>query len=158
MVQVWVAIFVLKIWLQPRNTLLILPTLSVEYFDQLLGAACQVHVVYLAQLLGAVLFIHIISNHDIRLNRIKKAQAIVIFNSVSYVRSKNKSCRINSERISFYRLVDQKNKNVQSNCSIWKVCQKLVKSGPVYLLAPNKISWLLFHGVCKVIWSLQQES
>ena len=37
----------------------------VEYFDQLLSAACQVHVVYLAQLLGAVLFIHFISNHDI---------------------------------------------------------------------------------------------
>ena len=35
-----------------------------KYFDQLLGAACQVHVVYLAQLLGAVLFIHFISNHD----------------------------------------------------------------------------------------------
>ena len=45
---------------------LILPTLSVEYFDQLLGAAHQVHVVYLAQLLGAVLFIHFISNHDNR--------------------------------------------------------------------------------------------
>ena len=43
---------------------LILPTLSVEYLDQLLGAARQVHVVYLAQLLGAVLFIHFISNHD----------------------------------------------------------------------------------------------
>ena len=39
---------------------LILPTLSVEYFDQLLGAAHQGNVVYLAQLLGAVL----ISNHD----------------------------------------------------------------------------------------------
>ena len=38
--------------------------MSVEYFDQLLGAACQVHVVYLSQLLGAVLFIHFISNHD----------------------------------------------------------------------------------------------
>ena len=38
--------------------------MSVEYFNQLLGAARQVHVVYLAQLLGAVLFIHIISNHD----------------------------------------------------------------------------------------------
>ena len=46
------------------STLLILPTLSVKYFDQLLGAARQVHVVYLAQLLGAVLFIHFISNHD----------------------------------------------------------------------------------------------
>ena len=44
--------------------LLILPTLSVEYFDQLLSAARQVHVVYLAQLLGAVLFINFISNHD----------------------------------------------------------------------------------------------
>ena len=43
---------------------LILPTLSVEYFDQLLSAARQVHVVYLAQLLGAVLLIHFISNHD----------------------------------------------------------------------------------------------
>ena len=42
---------------------LVLSTLSVEYFDQLLGAARQVHVVYLAQLLGAVLFIHIISIH-----------------------------------------------------------------------------------------------
>ena len=44
--------------------LLILLTLSVKYFDQLLGAARQVYVVYLAQLLGAVLFIHFISNHD----------------------------------------------------------------------------------------------
>ena len=35
------------------------------YFDQLLGAARQVHVVYLAQLLGTVLFIHFISNHNI---------------------------------------------------------------------------------------------
>ena len=47
-----------------KPNLLILPTLSVEYFDQLLGAAHQVHVLYLAQLLGAVLFIHIMSNHD----------------------------------------------------------------------------------------------
>ena len=39
--------------------------MSVEYFDQLLSAARQVHVVYLAQLLGAVLLIHFISNHDI---------------------------------------------------------------------------------------------
>ena len=38
---------------------LILLTLLVEYSDQLLGAARQVHVVYLAHLLGAVLFIHI---------------------------------------------------------------------------------------------------
>ena len=38
--------------------------ITVEYFDQLLSAVRQVHVVYLAQLLGAVLFIHIISNHD----------------------------------------------------------------------------------------------
>ena len=38
--------------------------MSVEYFDQLLSAARQVHVVYLAQLLGAVLLIHFISNHD----------------------------------------------------------------------------------------------
>ena len=43
--------------------LLILPTFSIKYFDQLLGAALQVHVVYLAQLLDAVLFIHLISNH-----------------------------------------------------------------------------------------------
>ena len=43
---------------------LILQTLLVEYFDQLLGAAHQVHVVFLAQLLGTVLFIHFISNHD----------------------------------------------------------------------------------------------
>ena len=33
--------------------------MSVEYFDQLLGAARQVPVVYLAQLLGAVLLIPI---------------------------------------------------------------------------------------------------
>ena len=38
--------------------------MSVEYFDQLLGAVCQVHVVYLAQLMGAVIFMHFISNHD----------------------------------------------------------------------------------------------
>ena len=55
-----------RIAIVPLNiNLLILPTLSVEYFDQLLSAACQVHVVYLAQLLGAVLFIRFISNHDI---------------------------------------------------------------------------------------------
>ena len=41
-----------------------LPTLSVEYFDQLLGAVRQVHVVYLAQLLGAVLFLHFISDRN----------------------------------------------------------------------------------------------
>ena len=34
---------------------LILPTLSVMYFDQLLQAARYVHVVYLNQLLGAAL-------------------------------------------------------------------------------------------------------
>ena len=44
---------------------LILLTLSVEYLDQLLGAARQVNVVYLAKLLGAVIFIHFISNHNI---------------------------------------------------------------------------------------------
>ena len=38
--------------------------MSVEYFDQLLGAVRQVHVVHLAQLLGAVPLIHFISNHD----------------------------------------------------------------------------------------------
>ena len=45
--------------------------MSVKYFDQLLGAAHQVHVVYLAQLLGAVLFMHFIYNHDITLNTTK---------------------------------------------------------------------------------------
>ena len=44
---------------------LILPTLSVVYFDQLLLAAHQVLVVYLAQLLSAALYIHFISNHNI---------------------------------------------------------------------------------------------
>ena len=34
------------------------------HFDQLLLAACQVHVVYSDQLLGAAHFIHFISNHD----------------------------------------------------------------------------------------------
>ena len=33
------------------------------YFDQLLVAACQVHVVYFDQLLGAAHYIHLISNH-----------------------------------------------------------------------------------------------
>ena len=52
--------------------------MSVEYFDQLLGAVRQVHVVYLAQLLGAVLFTHFLSYHDktifvqISLNFIRK--------------------------------------------------------------------------------------
>ena len=35
------------------------------YFDQLLLAAHQVHVVYSDQLLGAAHYIHFISNHDI---------------------------------------------------------------------------------------------
>ena len=39
-------------------------TLSVMYCDQLLLAACQVHVVYSDQLLFAAHCIHFISNHD----------------------------------------------------------------------------------------------
>ena len=38
--------------------------MSVTYFDQLLLAARQVHVVYLDQLLGAAHYIHFIYNHD----------------------------------------------------------------------------------------------
>ena len=34
------------------------------YFDQLLLAACKVHVVYFDQLLSAARYIHFISNHD----------------------------------------------------------------------------------------------
>ena len=34
------------------------------YFDQLLLAACKVHVVYFNQLLGAAHYIHFISNHN----------------------------------------------------------------------------------------------
>ena len=58
-----------------------LPTLSVKYFDQLLGAARLVHVVYLAQLLGAVLFIHLISNHH-RIN--KQMSQIPLWNRTHY--------------------------------------------------------------------------
>ena len=44
------------------------------YFDQLLLAACKVHVVYFDQLLGAAHYIHFISNHDmvsIRISTLK---------------------------------------------------------------------------------------
>ena len=37
------------------------------YFDQLLHAACKVHVVYFDQLVGGAHYMHFISNHGISL-------------------------------------------------------------------------------------------
>ena len=42
----------------------LLKTDQLMYFDQLLVAARQVHVVYFDQLLGAAHYIHFISNHN----------------------------------------------------------------------------------------------